>query len=110
MLDFSPRGARLAVTTTPSLPTDYLGERLSELGAHCAVEDEVDCTVDDDRRVPDVAQRDVDVVEYTPVYPAEERQKTCVMAEYLSSHFLCGFLITRNIGRLKQTEFFHTFV
>jgi len=69
-LSFPHLGALLTGAFTPPPPTDDLGERASELGAHRAVQDEVDCTVDDDCRVPDVAQRYVDVVKYTPVYSA----------------------------------------
>ena len=56
--------------------TDNFGERAAELGAHRAIEDEVDCTVDDDRSVPDVTQGDVDIVKYTPVNTAKKREKT----------------------------------
>ena len=73
-VDF-PDSSRSLTTTTcrASTPTDNLGERISELGTHCTVEDEVDSAVDKDCCIPDVAQRGVDVVKYTAVNSAEER-------------------------------------
>ena len=72
-----PRSGDCLSACSPRLSsTDDFGERAAELGAHRAVEDEVDRAVDDDGRVPDVAQRNVDVVEYASINAAEERQKT----------------------------------
>jgi len=51
-----------------------LAERLSELPAHRAVEDEVDGAVGEHGHVEHVAERHVDVVEDATVDAAEERQ------------------------------------
>jgi len=67
---------RLCASSARCTSTDDFGERAAELGAHRAVQDEVDRAIDDDRGVPDVTERNVDVVEYTPINSAEERQKT----------------------------------
>jgi len=71
-----PDTHRLTAASVRTSSTDDLGERAAELGAHCAVEDEVDGAVDDDRSIPDVAQGYVDVVEYTSINTTQERQKT----------------------------------
>ena len=56
-----------AVVETASVKLDakHPSERRSELGAHRAVQDEVGRTVNEDKHIPDIAQRYVDFVEHS---------------------------------------------
>ena len=59
----------------PARPAVQQQERLSELGAHGAVEDEVDAVVDESHHVHDVAQRHVHVAEEAGLDEAEDEEE-----------------------------------